>query len=334
MTHSPFEEFGLELEVHAARHNQPMDGIVLGTELNRQIEDLGKVEADAGLGLVELITHPMKSIEIAVGALAAIEDVLKEHNVELYHTVYRPQAFGPAQWTTKPRYEALIQAAQRERPETWHLIEQMTGLASVHVNMSGPGFDPLAPEGQLIMNVLRNAGPHIAAYIHDKIGYGHGHMSMWDFADMRRMPDWNRWHIDFEDFNEEFAGKPRFVGETDHGSGHWQALPTGNCSVYDLIDLGTYWDFARPKLINGTKRKHYLEIRVLPSMSTNEIMTYATILHKMCVTIFDWHNHNKRFEPVTKEEAPPLFALLHANFGDIFPEAPLAHEKWKFLLHR
>jgi hypothetical protein len=323
-----FKKFGLELEIHAKQNGAPVDGAMLGKQLGRQIRNHGQIESDAGVGLVELITHPNRSIDKSVDALSKIEAGLKAFEVDLFHTVYRPDHFGPPKWSPKPRYRALIEASRKERPDSWHLIEEMRGLASVHLNMSGPGFDALCEEGQLVMNVLRNAGPHIAAFIHEELGYGQGHLAMWDFADKRRMPDWHRWHPSFDSFNAEFAGKPRFVGETDHGSGLWQPLPTGNCSVYDPIDLGTYWDFARPKLIPGSKGRHYLEIRLLPSMELEHIRKYATILWQICEAISVWHKRAKLFVAVQRDEVGPLYQQLHQDFGNIFPAKPLDEATW------
>lgn len=333
-TMGTFKGFGLELEVHATQDGKPADGAVLGEYLDRQISQHGKIESDAGVGLVEFITHPTASIGAAVESLRFIENALRAFEVKLHHTVYRPAHFGPPQWSPKPRYKALIKASRRERPESWRLINEMRGLASAHLNMSGPGFDPLCEEGQLVMNALRNAGPHIAAFVHDELGYGYGHLSMWDFADKRRMPDWHRWHPDFVSFNAEFAGKPRFVGETDHGSGKWQPLPTGECSVYNPVDLGTYWDFARPKLIPGSKGRHYLEVRLLPSMELEQIEKYTTILWQICESIHSWHGQERGFEAVTREEVGPLFQTLHEQFGNIFPTKPLDEATWKGYLTR
>jgi len=321
-------KFGIEGEFHAVGPHGLVD--TSKHRLTDDLEPFGQLAADAGLGLGEVITNP-GTYDDVISSLRNIFEALPR-DWQIYHSVYRPEGVPKDLiWSEDARYAALREAVAVECPNTHHKIDQMVAVASTHLNVSGHLLDPLAPEGQLLMNVLTNAAPFIAAKIHEDLGEGAGHLSFWDFADVRRMPQWDRWHVDANSFIDEFEGKPKLIACMNEDLCEWQSLPRGHCSIYDPVDLGTYWNFVRPKLIPGTKR-HYMEIRFLPAMPLDGVEVYTRTLWSICELIHQWHVTRHDLQPVSREAARELFPWLHGYHPDVFPDAMLTCEEWKHFL--
>jgi hypothetical protein len=67
-------------------------------------------------------------------------------------------------------------------------------------------------------------------------------------------------------------------------------------------------------------------------MHTEGIFLYASALHSICELIIEWHQREKRSEPILREDAAPAFAYVASFYEDLFLVEPLDEAMWNRLL--
>lgn len=283
----------------------------------------GTIGSEVGVNHYEVMSTPSRTVGASVENLTALEGVIKKRHY-LYRTSSRPRCVpGAGQWIKHDCYVCLHEAARAEVGEAWVLIHNLTNRAATHLNFSGE-FDPFGPEGVFLYNILNNAAPYVAKRVHDRIGSGWGHLFFWDsFADARRFSKYERWFHTPGEFQAFFESIPRLIerrGET------WAAQPGTTQQVRDALDHKVFWHFIRPKGVS--KRDAYMELRILPSMSDEELQRVAPDVLGCVELALRWYFDNARGRSVERGEVSELFTLVHNAYPGLFPPSPLTKHEW------
>lgn len=317
------QRIGIELEAFVMT---PEGNPISGEYWTQFHLPLGEIKPDAGIGLTEFITTPKPTVSEAVSELKALLAYAQNNLVRF--DPFRPEEMnGADEWTQNPVYATICDAL---RQEVGHIgvraVNRVTNVAATHINISG-AFNPVGNDGLFVANMLRLAGPHIAAYVHSKIGAGQGHLAIWkDFALQSRLPQWGRWLPTINDYKAFFEGRPRLIGMNENGyvpypPGEKQQL--GNSS-----DHCHCWDFVRLK--PSTANSWYMEVRILPSMHPDQVLEYGGTIIAIIEDILKWFSYvNEGAVVPSLDASASAFTYVHELWGDIFPATPPTKEQWE-----
>lgn len=308
--------FGIELECWLDRESSDgLVGVAGGSWAN-----------DAGKGLGEAITRPCSTVS---EAFSILEKMFAEAEAKLSFVTDRPLSLmkNSGQWHSKARYMMILQALSMESKD-WKLVHRMTDLAALQVNFSG-AMDPFGDDGAFLINMFNDLAPGIAAQIHREIGYGQGHLSLWQkFARVERLPQYGRWFTSGQDLVAYIEAISRLIRELDDGG--YLCLPDEKQSIHCQLDLGVVWWFLRAK---RGEYGEYLELRHLPSMPLKPAREYAQQAVDMVEVLLDWFHGPNRSQPIVSQAAAlPAYQRLHSCFPDYISSSPVSQEEWLRLL--
>ena len=321
---------GLETEgwVHQPQENHtPFDLFVHLKEINEAAEKYtnGRVEVDAGLGHLELVTGEPGSPAEAVESLKALRSCLPR-GVCVFFSKDAPwnHLDGANLWNPKQRYDAIREGAALESKMP-HLINIMTKRASMHINID---LDPTTPEGLTAFNVLHHGAPHIADYLAEKYGLvADGLFGMWSYwADSRRFPQLGRWFATSDCLTTHLADIPALIREVNPESDVWGVDLKSPSGFHNPASLGTLWWQVRVK-VNPVTGKKYIELRFTPPMSPEDPRTLLLVT-EVGDSIYGLADMGgKHGVPETAEAAKPIFTKIGERFT-WFPREPLDCSAW------
>jgi hypothetical protein len=218
------------------------------------------------------------------------------------------------------------------RPGHRNLVDKMTDHAALQVNCSGQ-FDPFGEEGALLMNYINNAGPYIAHQIHKELGYGFGHLAIWQgFAEPERLPSATRWFADASDM----------IACIESLTPLFEVSSLGGCtvesnrkqSIHNMTDLSCMWLLGRPKVSDLGDR--YAELRLAPAMPARQGRHVAEVLIDLTEIVLDWFWGLNGGRPVrTLEDAVDLYSFVsdQSCVSEYVPRKPLDEKKWCEMLN-
>lgn len=282
---------------------------------------------DAGVNLCEAITVPCATVAEAVETLRLLVKQLPD----VRFVPFRPEELSPNKgvWHAKPRYGAILAALKKEKPEDYEWVNSMTDFAALQVNISGK-FDPFGDDGAFLANVFNDIAPYIAAQVHQEIGRGHGHLSLWQrFAREERLPSYGRWFRSGGDMVAYIESIPKLIRLSD--GGYYELNITEQQCAQNQLDLGLMWWFLRPKL---GEYGEYLEMRFLPSMPPDLAERYINLVIEMVEVLLGWfHGPHCSQLVVSAQAATPAYRLLAQFFPDYIPATPLMRDQWFYGLN-
>lgn len=279
---------------------------------------------EAGLDQVELITAPCESVAEAVDLM---RQTIALNRVEIEFVGFRPDSLRHNQncWQRKQRYDALKAALYpRAVPRQAHLINHMTNWSALHVNVSGSGLDNDALVGAV--DLFNDLGGCIAAVIHNEIGQGYGHPSIWSgFGEPERFPQYGRRFGTMEKLIRYFESVQRLIKVDENNQ--YSVCEGEYQSITNPYDLGVMWWLARPKLsANG---RWYLEIRLAPSMPLAQAQKYAELLVDIVNGYLNWYYDDNKGQPVEcRRSTELLYKFLHHYFPNYILDFIPTEIKW------
>lgn len=175
----------------------------------------GHWDDDAGLNQCEAITRPQPTVDQAI---AVLEEMFAGKNVRLQP--FRPDDLqhNAGCWQSALKYRAKRDALASEAPNYRDWLEyKMPNYASLQVNVSGD-FDPFGDAGAFLADMINCVGPKHAAEIHRDLGYGFGHLGLWQFFGYaERFPQPDRWFGSGAAMVRYFESIPRLMRLTATG---------------------------------------------------------------------------------------------------------------------
>lgn len=282
---------------------------------------------DAGLNQCEAVTNPQPSIG---EALSVLQKMVAKNSVRF--EPFRPLdlMYNAGCWQSDLKYKERVASLGNESPGNLDWVEyKMPNYASLQVSAGGD-FDPFGNEGAFLINMFNDVAPWHAAVIHDEIGYGHGHLGLWQyFGYAERFPQFGRWFSSGCAMIEYIESVPRLVRSA--GEDFVRNPPGETQDAQNPLDLQNMWWYARPKI--GEIFGPYLEIRHLPSMPLDTAERYVRQPVEMIELLLSWFFGENAGQPVcTREDALPAFQLLHDRFGRYVPAVPLDEATWMRLM--
>ena len=289
----------------------------------------GKMFDEAGENHAEIALDPFSTAGESFDVLRQVH----ARHPEIQFVPFRPTELMGTEnvWHQGSRLDTLRMALDIEKPGHREWLCKLTNRAALHVNFSGQ-FDPAGDEGAFIVNLMNDLALFFAAKIHDEIGFGHGHLSVWQrFALINRLPEYGRWFKSGADMISYIESTPRLikrVGDNEY------LIPFGELmQVTEPVDMGNLWWFCRLKM--DQHGNWYLELRYIPSMPLSLAEYYAQQAIDMLETILNWYHGPNGSQPViSREMAWSGYKYLGNSFPGFVPSQLLGSTEWHRLFER
>ena len=294
------------------------------TKLNGLVNNVGCLTRELGIRQNELVTNPyyVEKVQSTVHLLEKLIECLPE-DLDLSFCAKDPKYVEglPTNWVETPRYNAMLNALAREKPNDWKTVFEISKWCAAHINI---GISPWSVEGLFIMNIINNVGPYIASLTRKDFPESRGHLTVWTkWADKNRLPSYSKQlYSSMEEFGFDFKGTKKLIKKIN-GSEYEVDLAETR-SIHNPIDLGTHWIFCRPKI--SIKGEWYLEIRLLPSMSLEPLEFYVEEMLKGIEAISNWSNEASNNNIISSNVSRAVDAA--SKKSKIFPPNLLSEEEW------
>lgn len=247
--------------------------------------DIGMITKDAGIGCVELVTRPHRTISELVENLRELEHRLPSEWKCSYVPLnsHLEKLAGEQMWNDDHRYKALIAAVRQECPDSWEHVYNMARWCATQFTLE---IDPLSGAGHNLMQFLNLIAPFLCHAICCNYGIDNRrhHFAWTKFASPDRLPAY-RWFSESENFVLFFEKQRALIKCVDEENDQWEPDLEAFQKIGDRVHEGTCWHFARPKRSLRNEEKGCpgcIEFRPLPSMKIENVERAATLVLDLC----------------------------------------------------